>query len=64
MVDYSLDKLLKLPHLAQFSLNDIYTKLGLYEDIVIDTFELETNVYLDEKDNIEYEQLIGCRKRC
>ncbi len=59
MVDYSLDKLLKLPHLAQFSLNDIYTKLGLYEDIVIDTFELETNVYLDEKDNIEYEQLVA-----
>ena len=59
MVEYSLKKLLKLPHLSEFRIDEIFTKLGVYEDVVIDTFDLESNTRFDYKDNMEYHQLIA-----
>ena len=40
MVEYSLEKLLKLRHLSEFNRSEIFTELGLYQDIVIDTYDL------------------------
>ena len=59
MVEFSLDKLSKLPHLSQFSLSDIFTKLGIYEDVIIDAFELEKVCEFDYQSNMNVEQLIA-----
>lgn len=58
MVKYSLDKLLKLSHLSEFHIDEIFTKLGIYEDVVIDTFDLERKDRYDYQDDINYHQLI------
>ena len=59
MIEYDLEKLLKIPHLSEFSISDIFTKLGIYEDVVIDTYDLERTTTFDYQDNLEYEQLIA-----
>lgn len=59
MIEYDLEKLLKIPHLSEFSISDIFTKLGIYEDVVIDTYDLERTTTFDYQDNLEYELLIA-----
>lgn len=57
MVEYSLEKLLKLRHLSEFTRSEIFTELGLYQDIVIDTYDLGSYSDIDESNGEWYTQL-------
>lgn len=48
MVEYSLEKLSKLRHLSEFTVSEIFTELGLYQDIVIDTYDLGSYSDIDK----------------
>lgn len=56
MVEYSLEKLLKLRHLSEFTGSEIFTELGLYQDIVIDTYDLGSYSGIDESEDERYIQ--------
>lgn len=38
--EYTVEKALKLPHLSSFDKSTVITELGLYEDVVIDTYDV------------------------
>ena len=40
MKEYTVEKALKLPHLSSFDKSTVITELGLYEDVVIDTYDV------------------------
>lgn len=40
MKEYTLEKALSLPHLSSFDKSTVITELGLYEDVVIDTYDV------------------------
>lgn len=56
MVEYSLEKLLKLRHLSEFTGSEIFTELGLYQDIVIDTYDVWSYRDIDESNGEWYIQ--------
>ena len=56
MVEYSLEKLLKLRHLSEFTRSEIFTELGLYQDIVIDTYDVGSYRDIDESNGEWYTQ--------
>lgn len=40
MKEYTLEKALGLPHLSAFNRSTVITDLGLYEDVVIDAYDV------------------------
>ena len=56
MVEYSLENLLKLRHLSEFTRSGIFTELGLYQDIVMDTYDLGSYSDIDESNGEWYTQ--------
>ena len=40
MKQYSVEQLKKIKHLSDYSYSQIFTGLGLYEDVLIDTYSV------------------------
>lgn len=40
MREYTLEKALSLPHLSKYNRSTVITELGLYEDVIIDTYDV------------------------
>lgn len=40
MKEYTLEKALSFPHLSSYGRSTVITELGLYEDVVIDTYDV------------------------
>lgn len=59
MREYTLEKALSLPHLSSFNRSTVITELGLYEDVVIDTYDVRYNKIITPEGMISEKFLSG-----